>query len=467
METVVRFNSIINEFVWGPLLVCFFVGAGLYLSVLLGFPQLRYFRMAFWSVLHGARGHHRGAYDRSISSFAAMTTALAATIGTGNIAGVATAIHLGGPGAIIWMLFSAFFGMCTKFSEVALAVHFRKKDDHGDWRGGTMYILEHGAGSKWLAFLFAVFTVISALGSGAAVQSNSVAEGLRIGFNLPRVYCGTILSILTGLVIIGGIKSLSAVATYLVPFMAVFYVGSSLAVIAYNITSIPGAIAVAVERALYDPMAVPGAIAGWSVKQAISKGIARGVFSNEAGLGSAPMVHSTADVDHPVRQGLYGIFEVFVDTFVICTVTALMILCTGSLTGHPDLTGSQLALMAFESCMGPMGKYILSILITLFAYSTILGWYWYAETSMTYLFGIWCKPVFKLSWIAMIVIGSSGGDLFGTSANDFLDILWSMSDTLNGLMAIPNIIGLLMLSKILRELVNEFDEKRKNGELSA
>ncbi|MDR1481766.1 MAG: sodium:alanine symporter family protein [Synergistaceae bacterium] len=462
METVACYNSIINGFVWGPAMVCFFIGTGVYLSILLGFPQLRYFRMALGGILHGGRSHAR-ARDRSISSFAAMATAMAATAGTGNIAGVATAIHLGGPGAIMWMLFSAFWGMCTKFSEVSLAVNFRKKDDDGDWRGGTMYILEHGAGSKWLAILFAVFTVLSSLGSGAALQSNSAAEGFRIGFSMPRVYCGAILSILTGLVIVGGIKSLSRAAVWLVPFVIVFYLASSLVIIAFNIDAIPGVITSVFKHAFTDPMALPGAIAGWSVRQAISKGIARGVFSNEAGLGSAPMAHSAADVDHPVRQGLYGILEVFTDTFIICLTTALVILCTGSLTGYPGLTGSQLALAAFESCMGPAGKYVFAVTIMLFAYTTIIGWYWYAETSATYLFGMWCKPLFKLIWIALIVTGASGDDLFGSSGNDFLLILWDMSETLNGLMAIPNLLGLLMLSKVLRELVNEFDEMRKTA----
>jgi AGCS family alanine or glycine:cation symporter len=385
-------------------MLCFFVGTGIYLTILLGFPQFRYFGAVWKEVLLNKKKAARGGNDKSISSFAAMATAMAATVGTGNIAGVATALHLGGPGALVWMLFSALFGMCTKFSEVVLAVHFRKKDDHGDWRGGTMYILEHGTGHKWLAVLFALFTVLASFGIGSAVQANSAAEGLNMGFGIPYLHSGIALAVLTGLVIIGGLKSLSKVTTYLVPFMAILYIVGSLFVIIFNISAIPAAIVSAFRHAFSDPMALPGAIAGWSVKQAVSKGIARGVFSNEAGLGSAPMVHATSDVDHPVRQGLYGIFEVFVDTFIICSMTALVVLSTGMLTGRPDLTGAQLSLAAFESGIGAVGKYTLSLGLILFAYTTILGWYWYAETAATYLFGVRFKPVMKVIWIILVTL---------------------------------------------------------------
>lgn len=312
MEKIVHYNNIINGFVWGTPMLCLLVGTGVYLTVLLGVPQLRYFLLSLKEVF-GSRKAGRTTEDKSISSFAALATAMAATVGTGNVAGVATALHLGGPGALFWMLVSALFGMCTKFSEVALAVHFRKKDEHGDWRGGTMYILEHGAGQKWLAVLFALFAFLASFGIGAAVQANSTAEGLSLGFGVDPLHSGIVLAILVALVIIGGLKSLSTVTTYLVPLMAVFYIIGSIVILATNAQHIPEAIASAVRYAFSDPMAMPGAIAGWSVKLAVSKGIARGVFSNEAGLGSAPMVHATAYVDHPVRQGLYGIFEVFMD----------------------------------------------------------------------------------------------------------------------------------------------------------
>jgi AGCS family alanine or glycine:cation symporter len=402
-----------------------------------------------------------------------MATAMAATVGTGNIAGVATALHLGGPGAMVWMLVSALFGMCTKFAEVSLAVHFRKKDEHGDWRGGTMYILEHGAGQKWLAVLFAIFTFLASFGIGSAVQANSTAEGLRMGFNIDPLFSGILLAILVGLVIIGGLKSLSTVTTYLVPFMAIFYIVGSLVVLARNASAIPASIGWALRCAFSDPKAMPGALAGWVVIEAVKKGISRGVFSNEAGLGSAPMVHATANVDHPVRQGLYGIFEVFMDTVVICSMTALVILTTGSLVGgtagvegwSSDLTGAALSLYAFEVGIGSVGKYVLSIGLALFAFTTILGWYWYAETAMVYLLGVWFKPVMKVIYIVLILIGAAGSQILGTGATAFLNSLWDMADTLNGLMAIPNLIGLLLLSGVLRKLVAEFDAKRRSGEI--
>lgn len=463
MDTIMYYNGIINGFVWGTPMLCLLVGTGIYLTLLLGFPQLRYFGIV-WKEIFGKKAVSK-AQDKSISSFAATATAMAATVGTGNIAGVATALHLGGPGALVWMIVSALFGMCTKFGEVALAVHFREKDAHGDWRGGTMYILEKGAGQKWLAVLFALFAFLASFGIGAAVQANSTAEGLQLGFGVDPMYSGIILAVLTGLVIIGGLKSLSTVTTYLVPFMAIFYIIGSVIVLVMHASMIPQAIAVACKYAFSDPMAMPGAIAGWSVRLAVSKGIARGVFSNEAGLGSAPMVHATANVDHPVRQGLYGIFEVFTDTIIICSMTALVIISTGTLTGQPELTGAQLSLYAFEVGLGSTGKYVLSIGLALFAYTTILGWYWYAETASTYLFGVWFKPLMKLIWIVLILLGAAGGQILGTGGSAFLTHLWDMADTLNGLMAIPNLLGLLLLSGVLRKLVSEFDSKRKSGEI--
>lgn len=459
-----RINGIVNGFIWGPPMLALFVGTGIYLTFLLGVPQVRYFAIV-WKEVLGRKKNRQKTEDKSISSFAAMATAMAATVGTGNIAGVATALHLGGPGAMVWMLFSAIFGMCTKFCEVVLAVHFRKKDEGGDWRGGTMYILEHGAGHKWLAVLFALFTILASFGIGAAVQANSTAEALNLGFGVGHVSSGVVLAILVGLVIIGGLKSLATVTTLVVPFMAIFYIAGSLVVLVLNASAIPEAIAWAFRCAISDPMAMPGAIAGWSVKQAVAKGIARGVFSNEAGLGSAPMVHATANVDHPVRQGLYGIFEVFTDTVIICSMTALVILTTGVLTGSPDLTGAQLSLQAFETGIGAAGKYILSIGLSLFAFTTILGWYWYAETASTYLFGVGFKPVMKFIWIVLIVLGAAGSQLLGTAGDQFLTNLWDLADTLNGLMAVPNLIGLLLLSNVTRKLVKDFDKKRENGEL--
>jgi AGCS family alanine or glycine:cation symporter len=475
MDAIFKLNSAVNSIVWGPYMLCLLVGTGIYLSLILGFPQLRYFIIFNREVLTKKKKAAVVTNDKSISSFAALATAMAATLGTGNIAGVATALHLGGPGAFFWMLFSAFFGMATKFGEIILAVKYRQKDEHGDWRGGTMHIMEHGANKKWLAITFAFFAFLASFGIGAAVQANSTAEGLNMGFGLDPMISGVLLVIFVAMVIIGGLKTLSTVSTYVIPFMAVFYVIGGLIVIILNAHQIPYGLTVVFKYAFEDPMAMPGALAGWTVKQAITRGIARGVFSNEAGLGSAPMVHCTANIDHPVRQGLYGLFEVFFDT-IVNVITTLSIICTGALTGiglsgsaaagwSPDLSGARLALFAFETGMGPIGTYVLSIGLVLFAYTTILGWYWYGESAGIYIFGIGFKPVFKVLYLGAVFIGAAGSVVFGTSGKAFLDNVWDMADTFNGLMAIPNLIGLLLLSGVIRALVKEFDEKRKSGEL--
>ncbi len=467
MDTIMHYNGIVNSFVWGAPVLILLVGTGVYLTLLLGLPQFRYFFDAMSEVFSFRK---KSDEDKSISSFAAMATAMAATVGTGNVAGVATALHLGGPGAMVWMLISAIFGMCTKFAEVTLAVHYRQKDAHGDWRGGTMYILEKGAGEvlgrggaffgKLLAILFALFAFLASFGIGAATQANSAAEAMSMGWGVNHLYSGIVMAVLVALVIIGGLKSLSTVTTYIVPFMAIFYIAGSVYVLVTNASAIPGAVSQAVHLAFNDPLeTLPGALAGWGVKEAVQRGIARGVFSNEAGMGSAPMVHATANVEHPVQQGFYGIFEVFMDTIVICMMTALVVMVTGTLTGSPDLTGAQLTLKAFENALGAPGKYILSIGLLLFAFTTILGWYWYAETAITYLFGLWTKPIMKILWIAMILIGAAGGQFIGAEGNQFLNNIWDISDTLNGLMALPNLIGLLILSATLKRIVDDYDER--------
>ena len=468
MDTIMYYNGVVNSFVWGAPVLILLVGTGVYLTLLLGIPQFRYFFDAMSEVFSFRK---KSDEDNSITSFAAMATAMAATVGTGNVAGVATALHLGGPGALVWMLISAVFGMCTKFAEVTLAVHYRQKDAHGDWRGGTMYILEKGAGEvlghgagafigKILAILFALFAFLASFGIGAATQANSAAEAMSMGWGVNHLYSGIIMAVLVALVIIGGLKSLSTVTTYIVPFMAIFYIGGAAYVLITNASMIPETVSRAVHLAFNDPLeTLPGALAGWGVKEAVQRGIARGVFSNEAGMGSAPMVHATANVEHPVQQGFYGIFEVFMDTIVICTMTALVVMVTGTLTNSPDLTGAQLTLQAFENALGTPGKYVLSVGLLLFAFTTILGWYWYAETAATYLLGIWFKPVIKVLWIAMIVIGAAGAQLIGSEGNQFLNNIWDISDTLNGLMALPNLIGLLILSVTLKRIVTDYDEK--------
>ena len=467
MDTIMKYNGIIGEIVWGWPMIILIVGTGVYLTFLLGVPQLRYFFLMFKQVF-GSKKDTKS--EGSISSFAALATALAATVGTGNIAGVATALHLGGPGALFWMLVSAIFGMTTKFSEVSLAVKFREKDADGSWRGGTMYMIEKGTGQKWLAWLFALFAFLASFGIGCAVQANETARGINMGFDIPVEYTGIVLAILVAAVIVGGLTRLATVTTLLVPAMAVFYIIGAGWVAIQNAALIPQAFANAVKYAFTDPMALPGAVAGWTVMVAIRRGIARGIFSNEAGLGSAPMVHATATVDHPVRQGLYGLFEVFADTIIICTLTALTIMLTGTLTGEPTLTGAHLTLMAFEAGLGEMaGKVVLPVALSLFAFTTILGWFWYSETAAVYIFGVKVKPVVKTLFIVVTLLGASGEFIFAKlgveGANTFVNNLWDIADTLNGLMAIPNLIALILLAGVMRSLVKDFDAKRKSGEL--
>ncbi len=467
MEFVMQINEVANRFVWGPPGMILLVGTGIYLTFLLGLPQLRYF---FPAIVEVFSFREKGEADKSISSFAAMVTAMAATVGTGNVAGVAIALHLGGPGALIWVLISAFFGMCTKFAEITLAIHYRKKDAHGDWRGGPMYVLEYGLGEwggiwkqmgKLLAVLFALFALFASLGMGAAVQANSAAEVLFMGWDIDHLNSGFMLALLVGIVIIGGITSLSRVTVFVVPFMIVFYIVSAGILLLNHWAQIPAAIVQAVQLAFSSDLAVAGGgMAGWCVMEAIQRGVARGVFSNEAGMGSAPMAYVTADCAHPVRLGFYGIFEVFVDTFVICVITGLAILVTGTMTYYPELTGAQLVLRSFELVLGVSGKYILAISLLLFAMTTILGWYWYAETAVTYLFGVRFQSVMKLLLIVMIVMGASGAQLLDASGNDYLNNIWNISDTLIGLMAFPNMIGLLLLSLTLRRLVKDYDAQK-------
>ncbi|WP_173442032.1 amino acid carrier protein [Selenomonas ruminantium] len=467
MEFIMQINEVANHFVWGPPGMILLVGTGIYLTFLLGVPQLRYFFPAIAEVFSFRQ---RGEGDKSISSFAAMVTAMAATVGSGNVAGVATALHLGGPGALVWMLISAFFGMCTKFAEVTLAIHYRKKDAQGDWRGGPMYVLEYGLGEwggvwkpigKFLAVLFALFALFASLGMGAAVQANSAAEVLFMGWNVDHMNSGIMMAVAVGLVIIGGLTSLSRVTVFVVPFMIVFYLVSAGILLLSHWTQIPVAIGDMFRMAFsFDPAVFAGGVAGWCVMEAVQRGVARGVFSNEAGMGSAPMAYVTADCAHPVQMGFYGIFEVFVDTFVICVITGLAILVTGTMTFYPDLTGAQLVLSSFELVLGVSGKYIFAIALLLFVTTTILGWYWYAETAVTYLFGVRFKSVMKLLLIVMIVLGASGAQMLDASGNDYLNNIWNISDTLIGLMAFPNLISLLLLSLTLRRLVKDYDVQK-------
>ncbi len=451
METLMNINSVVNNFVWGPPILVLIVGVGLFLSVKTGFFSITKLGYTLKNtLLKMFSKEQRG--EGEVTAFQAVATALAATVGTGNVAGVATAIALGGPGAIFWMWLAAILGMTTKFAEVVLAVNFREKTEDGRFVGGPMYYIENGLGKswKWLAVLFAFFGALASFGIGNMTQANSVALAVEGSFKIPPLATGIVLAVLTGLVIIGGIKRIGAITEKLVPFMAAIYILGGLFILLSNVAAIPGAFAIIFKEAFTGTAAV-GGFAGATMARAIRYGIARGVFTNEAGLGSAPIAHAAATTDHPVRQGLWGIFEVFADTIVICSITALAIITTGAWeTGE---SGAVLTTLAFNTAI-PGGGIIVTIGLVLFAYSTILGWAYYGERCLEYLAGT--KPIlaYRLIWVVFIVIGAVGG----------LEFIWSLADTLNGLMAIPNLIGVLFLSGTVFKLTKEFFTKEK-GEL--
>ena len=451
METLMNINSAVNNIVWGPPILVLIVGVGLYLSVKTGFFSITKLGYTLKNTLLKMFSKEQKG-EGEVTAFQAVATALAATVGTGNVAGVATAIALGGPGAIFWMWLAAILGMTTKFAEVVLAVNFREKTEDGRYVGGPMYYIEKGLGKswKWLAVLFAFFGALASFGIGNMTQANSVALAVEGSFKIPPLATGIVLAVLTGLVIVGGIKRIGAITEKLVPFMAAIYIAGGLFILLSNVGAIPGAFAIIFKEAFTGTAAV-GGFAGATMARAIRYGIARGVFTNEAGLGSAPIAHAAATTDHPVRQGLWGIFEVFADTIVICSITALAIITTGA--WESGESGAVLTTLAFNTAI-PGGGIIVTIGLVLFAYSTILGWAYYGERCLEYLAGT--KPIlaYRLIWVVFIVIGAVGG----------LEFIWSLADTLNGLMAIPNLIGVLFLSGTVFKLTKEFFTKEK-GEL--
>lgn len=445
MERLLEINGIINEFVWGPPMLLLLVGTGVYFSIRTKFISITKIGYVLKNTLLKIfKKDQKGEGD--ITAFQAVSTALAATVGTGNIAGVATAISIGGPGAIFWMWVSAIFGMTTKFAEVVLSIEFREKNAKGDFVGGPMYYIDKGLkNKKWLAYSFAGFGALAAFGIGNMVQSNSVADALNYSFGMPKIVTGLILATLAAFVILGGIKRIGVVTERLVPFMAAFYILGALFIVLRNISHVGEAFSLIFASA-FSPASAVGGFAGSTVAMAMRRGISRGVFSNEAGLGSAPIAHAAATTDHPVRQGLWGIFEVFMDTIVICTLTALSIMMSG--VWNSGATGSALTTAAFDSAM-PFGGVIVSIGILLFAFSTILGWAYYGEKCIEFIAGPKSIFFYRLVYIPLIAVGAVGG----------LHTLWDLSDTLNGLMAIPNLIGLLLLSPIVIKRTKEFFNK--------
>ncbi|MDC7232897.1 MAG: sodium:alanine symporter family protein [Spirochaetales bacterium] len=449
------FSSIVarvNSFAWGPVMIIFLVGTGILLSVGTRFVQFRKLGQAFRLLFSK---DHAGTGD--ITPFQALMTSLSATIGTGNIAGVATAIALGGPGAVFWMWMTAAFGGATKFGEAVLAIKYRETNDKGEQSGGPMYYIKNGMKEKfggnwgWLGWLFALFGVFASFGIGSMVQSNSVSDALNTGFGLPPVWTGIILTALTALVIVGGIKSIASVTSKIVPFMAVFFIAGSLAVLISKASGIPEAFSMIFSNA-FNSTAVSGGLVGTVIRL----GVARGVFSNEAGLGSAPIAHAASSNDNPYTQGLIASLGSFIDTLVICTMTALVILVSGLITIGPDgmmsvaegLNGAALTTRAFDASLPGAGKYLVSLGLIFFAFSTILGWYYYGAKCFEYIAGTKSIPLYKVVFLASALLGTLLK----------IGIVWDLSDTFNGLMALPNLVALIALSSIIFQTAKEARE---------
>lgn len=434
MTEISDFESLVNtvgSYVWGLPMLIILVGTGFYLTFTLRGLQFTKLYYALWLAL--IKRKEEGAGD--ISHFQALMTALSATVGTGNIAGVATAIAAGGPGALFWMWMTGLVGMATKYAEAVLAVKYRVTDGAGEMCGGPMYYISRGLGLKWLGSLFAVFAAVAAFGIGNMVQSNSVAEALNSTFNLPHWITGVALLALSFMVIIGGIKSIGRITSVLVPVMIVAYMGGCLFIILSNLQAVPDAIAFIVKEA-FTPTAATGGFAGATVMMAIRYGVARGVFSNESGLGSSPIAAAAAQTSHPVVQALVSMTQTFIDTIIVCTMTGLVIVMTGAWTSGS--TGATLSNAAFSLGM-PGGNYVVTISLVLFAYSTILGWCYYGEKSIEYLFGIAAIKPYRYAYLAFILVGAVA----------HLDLVWAIADVFNGLMAVPNLVGLLLLSPVV------------------
>lgn len=460
LQMIEQVNSAVNDFVWGvPAMICI-IGVGLLLSIRTGFLQIREFPYML-RVTIGRMFHKKEAREGAMTPFQAVCTALAATVGTGNIAGVAGAIAIGGPGAVFWMWVSAFLGMCTKFSEVTLAVHYREKNEKGDYAGGPMYYMKNGLGKNfmWLASIYSALGILTVFGTGNATQVNTItaavnsallnygviAEGMKGVVNLG---IGILITAVVLLVLVGGIRRIGMVTERLVPFMAVLYVVLGLGVMLLNAGKVPGVFAMIVQSA-FSPAAFTGGIVG-SMFTSMKRGVSRGIFSNEAGLGTGSIAHATADTKEAVQQGYWGIFEVFADTIVICTLTAMVILCSGVEIGYGAAAGAELTISGFTRVYGSWVSVFTAVAMCCFAFSTIIGWGLYGTRCCEFLFGTKYNKVFMIVYSLMAIVGATMD----------LGLLWSIADTFNGLMAIPNLIALFLLSGTVVKLVKEYHSKR-------
>ncbi|UII56523.1 sodium:alanine symporter family protein [Cytobacillus spongiae] len=440
----------ISGWVWGPPLLILLVGTGLYLTIRIGFLQIR---LLPYSLKLAFTKKQDKTSDGDISHFQALMTALAATVGTGNIAGVATAVFTGGPGAVFWMWITALVGMATKYAEAVLAVKYRVTDENGEMSGGPMYYLERGLGQKWLGVMFALFGAIAAFGIGNLVQSNSVAEVVETTFSVPTWVTGLVLAIFTALVILGGIKSIGKVTAFFVPVMAFFYLIAGLIVMIMNVDLLPGAIAL-----IFTDAFTGEAVAGGALGTVIRWGVARGVFSNEAGLGSAPIAAAAAKTDMPARQALVSMTQVFIDTIIICSITGITLVMGDLYTG--DVTGAALTSITFEKFLGTTGAYIIALGLLFFASSTIIGWSYYGEKCFSYLFNNQTIIIYRILFVVAVFFG----------AILQLKVVWGIADIMNGLMAFPNLVGLLGLSGVVvletKNVLNAIKQEKQEKTLS-
>lgn len=460
LQMIEPINKVVNDFIWGvPAMICI-IGVGLFLSIRMRFIQIRKLPLALKETI-GKVFQKKEVSKGALTPFQAVCTALAATVGTGNIAGVAGAIAIGGPGAVFWMWVSALLGMCTKFSEVILAVHFRERNEHGDLVGGPMYYIKNGLGKKWhwLAAAFSLFGIFTVFGTGNATQVNTITAAINsalLNYNLisdstvktSNIIIGVIIMLVVAGVLLGGIKRIGKVNERLVPFMAVLYIVLGIGVVILNIDKVPG-VFYQIFYGAFNPSAITGGVVG-SFFVSMKKGVSRGIFSNEAGLGTGSIAHACADTNEPVKQGFFGIFEVFVDTIIICTLTALTILCSGVPVNYGEAAGAELTISGFIATYGSWVSIFTAVAMCCFAFSTIIGWGLYGARCVEFLFSAKAIKPFMVLYSLIAIVGATVD----------LGLIWSISDTFNGLMAIPNLIAVFLLSGTVVRLVKEYMEKK-------
>ncbi|GFH62940.1 MAG: sodium:alanine symporter [Candidatus Desulfovibrio kirbyi] len=451
MQILEQLVAWLDDIVWGPyVLFPLLLGAGIYFTIELRFMPWRYVGPAFVHLWKGR--HHHKDHGGELSPFKALMTSMAATVGTGNIVGVATAITLGGPGAVFWMWVTAALGMATKFCEATLAVHYRETTPNGSYVGGPMYYIKNGLGSKWkwLAFLFAVFGIVASFGIGNMAQANAITNNVAQTLNIPPWTIALTLLALTGIVVVGGVKRVGDVTGILVPLMALFYIIVGVLIMIINYDKI-GPAFLSIFRHAFAPAPAAGGFIGATVMMSMRYGIARGLFSNEAGLGSAPIAHATAITDNPVKQGFLGMLDPFIDTIIVCSITAIVILIAGDWTSTESRSAATITSLAFEHALPGMGNYVVSLSIVLFAYSTILGWCVYGERCCMYIFGHEASLPFRIFFTLLVPVGALAK----------FSLVWDLADLFNGLMALPNLIALLLLSPVVFKLVHEHFDAEK------